>query len=58
MKAIEIKYQCNVCGSSMKESIAYKNRIEQGEEGTRSRRGKAIIIKVIKCPNCGHSFEK
>lgn len=42
----------------MKDGKAFKNTIYSSDEGTCSRSGKAIMVDVHKCPQCGYSVEK
>lgn len=50
--------KCQKCKIQMTEGKAIKNTIYSSVEGTRSRTGKPVMVKVYKCPQCGYSVEK
>ena len=59
-----IRNTCFVCGGLMKDSTALQNTLvssndfgnDAGQRGTtQSRTGKARMLNVRKCSNCGHS---
>tara|TARA_R110000751_G_scaffold209525_2_gene313388 strand:- start:422 stop:577 length:156 start_codon:yes stop_codon:yes gene_type:complete len=50
--------KCTRCKIEMVEGEAIKNTIVSTDEGTKSRTGKAVKVKVLKCPQCGKSIEK
>ncbi|WP_299681089.1 hypothetical protein [uncultured Tenacibaculum sp.] len=51
--------KCRKCKIEMKEEgKAIKNTLLTFDEGTITRKGRAIIVNVYKCPKCGHSIEK
>lgn len=55
---------CRRCHVEMKSGIGLQNSLSGlpdfpgGRVCTVSRTGPAEILKVWKCPKCGHSFEK
>lgn len=51
---------CKKCNVPMKEGEALQNQLVGGDfrGATLSHTGPAQMVKVWKCPDCGHSFTK
>jgi hypothetical protein len=51
---------CNKCDTPMKEGQALQNQLVGGTHrgATLNRTGPAQMVKVWKCPDCGHSVTK
>lgn len=50
--------RCKRCKIQMVDGKAIKNTLYIADEGTCSRTGNPIMVKVDKCPQCGYSVEK